>query len=84
MTHIDIFIIFHNRKKVSSLVYKLNSLHPSLQFTVEHEHNSRLDFLDLTIICSPNGSLKTTVQKENHLEHTVSVPPTFFRMNVVF
>lgn len=43
----DRFVIFQNREQVSFFFRYLNSLHPFLHFTVEHERDNSLAFLDV-------------------------------------
>ena len=45
----------------------LNSLDPSIQFTLGHEHNGKLAFLD-TVITRKNGKLNIDVRKPTHTD----------------
>ena len=45
----DTFAIFDNDSKHQDFLIRLNSMHPSLQFTTETEQNGRLPFLDVLI-----------------------------------
>ena len=56
----------HGDKELSNFLGHLNSLHPSIQFTMEIDANSSLPFLDVLV-----------TRKENHkLGHTVYRKPT--------
>ena len=45
----DTFVVFHNEEECDAFKVKLNSLHPSLQFTSEKEQGNRLNFLDVLV-----------------------------------
>lgn len=45
--------------KIQSTLDILNSVHETVKFTVEIEHNNRIDFLDTTVIRADDGKLKT-------------------------
>jgi hypothetical protein len=51
----------------------LNSIHPDIQWTYEVEKEGRLNMLDLTIICAPDGSLTFEVyRKPTHTGQYIS------------
>ena len=83
----DTFVIFHNSEQVSSFFHLLNSLHPSLHFTVEHEQNNSLAFLDVKVLRSPDGSLKTSVYRKPTWSglylHFLSHAPMRYKRNLV-
>lgn len=54
----DIFAILHD-DKIEETLDSLNSFHNRLKFTVEHEMNHSLPFLDVLVIRDKNGKLAT-------------------------
>lgn len=54
----DFFTILHE-DIVTDVLDMLNSYHPRIQFTVEHEENGMINFLDTTIIKEENGEITT-------------------------
>ena len=54
----------------------LNSLDPTIQFTLEHEHNGKLAILD-TVITRENGKLKMMSTGNQHIRtDTLTIIPT--------
>ena len=45
----DTFVVFNNENQCEVFLERLNSLHPSLQFTLEKESHSSLPFLDVLV-----------------------------------
>ena len=55
----DIFASFPTKEDSENFLIYLNSRHPNIKFTVEHEENGKLPFLD---VCVRNGSeLNTSI-----------------------
>ena len=54
--YVDDILIIYDTEKVSpeAINDHINSIHPALKFTPTHEHNNRINFLDLTIIRHPS------------------------------
>ena len=46
----DVFVILPNTINIDQLVQQINTLHPSIQFTLELEINNSLPFLDILVI----------------------------------
>ena len=57
----DTFSLNINREAADDLLGKLNNLHPALQFTCEHEENSKLPFLDALVHKEHQQNNRTTV-----------------------
>ena len=77
----DTFLVFRDPSHVELFQGFLNSQHPNIHFTIEHEHNNQLNFLDMTITHT-NGHLSTqTYRKTTHLglgtHYTSFIPHTF-------
>ena len=63
----DTFVIWpHGRKRLDDFFEYLNSLHPSIKFTMEIEHNDTLPFLDVLITKNNNTLSHTTYRKKTH------------------
>ena len=62
----DTLAIFQNASECSLFLTELNSLHPSLSFTCEREHDYQLSFLDIL-----------TEKKQNKFVTSVYKKPTF-------
>ena len=45
----DTFCLFKNENDADSFLIQLNSMHPSLKFTMEKESNHQLAFLDVFV-----------------------------------
>jgi hypothetical protein len=62
----DILIIYDiNKMHTDTMINKFNTIHPTINFTIENEENNKLNFLDLTIHCT-----------QNKLDHTIFRNPT--------
>ena len=67
------------KNKIDSHLNFINSLNPSIQFTVNIEQNSRLPFLDLFIIRASSGNLSFSIyrnptQTNNYLKFNSNNP----------
>ena len=66
----DIFIIWPKQQNIANFSKDINSIHPSIKFTITTSVSS-IDFLDLTIYKADNTTLQTlnikTYQKPNNL-----------------
>ena len=53
----DTWVLFNSRSHSLSFLNFINSLHPNIKFTIEHERNNSLPFLDVLITrCPPSFS----------------------------
>ena len=79
------------KNEVENLLCHLNSVEPSIQFTVEHEKDRRLSFLELNAYRTDHGNLQTGVyRKPTHTDkylafdshhpfcHKMSITKTLF------
>ena len=66
----DSFCVFsHGQHKLDELLSYLNSLHPSIKFTMEIETDKQLAFLDVLIKKNDDGSLSHTIyRKKTHTD----------------
>ena len=55
--------IFENASECSLFLTELNSLHPSLSFTCEREHDNQLSFLDILIEKKRNKFVTSVYRK---------------------
>jgi hypothetical protein len=61
----DTFVIWQHRPdKLKDFLHHLNSIHQSIQFTMETESEGHLPFLDLGIYRRPDGSLRHKVYRK--------------------
>ena len=58
--YVDDVISAVSKTEVENLLNHLNSVEPSIQFTVERENDGQLSFLDLNIYRKDQGLLETT------------------------
>ena len=56
----DTFLLFQSKKQCTEFYEYLNSKHPNIKFTLEHENNNSLSFLDVNIT-RMNCRYRTTV-----------------------
>lgn len=61
--YVDDCIVCIPRDKIDYILMKFNSYHPSIQFTVETEKYSTINFLDMTLIRNKNKILTKYFQK---------------------
>jgi hypothetical protein len=65
----DTFAIVRTRKK-TFIMNRLNSYHPSIQFTIEEEKDGKLPFLDIMFYDKPDHSLGHHIhRKDTHTNH---------------
>ena len=69
----DSFTYFDSVQQCDAFLDRLNNLHPSLKFTVEHEQNNTLSFLDVRVEKS-NDEIVTSIYRK----------PTFTGQYIVF
>ena len=69
----DSFTYFDSTEQCDHFLHDLNSLHPSLKYTCEHEHDNRLSFLDVLVEKS-NDDIITSVYRK----------PTFTGQYIVY
>ena len=75
----DTFIVCNKKVDAELLLNKFNESHPNIKFTLEHEENGRIHFLDVMINRSGNGSIKRSVYRKSfwnkqYLHFRSSVP----------
>nr|CAH8876603.1 unnamed protein product [Trichobilharzia regenti] len=61
----DIFIVCESRSKAEDLLIKFNSCHPNLNFTVEHEENGTIKFLDVLMTKMNNGTIERSIFRKS-------------------
>jgi hypothetical protein len=59
----DVFAMFKTKQDSVLFLEQLNSLHPSLQFTCEHEVDCKLPFLDVLIERTPDRFITSVYRK---------------------
>jgi hypothetical protein len=62
--YVDDTFVIAPRDQASRLLNHLNSLKPSIQFTIVYEQDNSIAFLDTVIHREPNGSLTSTVYRK--------------------
>jgi hypothetical protein len=71
----DTFIIWqHGPDKLTDFLHHLNSIHQSIQFTMETESEGHLSFLDLDTYRRPDGSLVHKCTASPHTPISTSTP----------
>ena len=56
----DIFVTFNSHEQLKRFVEYMNTKHPHIKFTFEHEHSNSFSFLDVSM-CRKNNKLTTSV-----------------------
>lgn len=59
----DVFASIESKEKAASILAFLNEQHPNIRFTIEHESNNRLPFLDTLVVRRANF-YKTTIYRK--------------------
>ncbi len=70
---VDDIISAVSRNDIDILLQHLNSIEPSIQFTVERETNGNLAFLDLNVYRTIEGKLETAVLSQTHAHRQIFV-----------
>ena len=60
----DIFCLVKNESEANSFLLYLNGKHPNIKFTIEHEKDKKLPFLDI-LISFKNGRFETSVYRKD-------------------
>ena len=69
----DTFILWPHQEDVQILLDHVNSIRPSIQFTIEKEQDNKLPFLDVLVTCTEQGFRSSVYRK-----------PTFTRQYLNF
>ncbi|XP_072020493.1 uncharacterized protein [Amphiura filiformis] len=69
--YVDDTMVILKRSVVDSFTDHLNSIHPAIKFSVEHEQDSRIAMLDTLIHKNENGSLSFSVYRKS--THTMEI-----------
>ena len=59
----NIFVTFNSHEQLKKYLEYMNTKHPNIKFTFEHEHNNSFLFLDVEICCE-NNKLTTSVYRK--------------------
>jgi hypothetical protein len=70
------FVVWpHGREKLNDFLLLLNTIHPSIEFTMEIEKDRSLPFLDVLVTRKPDGSLGHEVyRKPTHTDRYTFTP----------
>ena len=83
----DCFSMFQNRDDSLVFLNFLNNLHPNLEFTIEHEENDVLPFLDVNVHKSTTGTFTTSVYRKptfaGQYQHWNSFCPIQRKINLI-
>ena len=82
----DTLVVFNNPGDADRFIAYLNSLHPNMKFTMEHEVLDRLAFLDLLLIKVDNKVEITVYRKPTHsgvFTHFTSFVPYPFKVGLI-
>ena len=82
----DTLAIFDNENQATNFLHKINSFHPSLQFTMEKPTNNSINFLDMTVYIE-NNTLHTKwylKPTNNHIyTHRHAYSPNTYKNNAI-
>ena len=83
----DIFITFNSNEQLKRFVEYINTKHPHIKFTFEHEHSNSFSFLDVSI-CRKNNKLTTSVYGKTTFSgiftNFKSFAPTVYKFGLVY
>ena len=60
----DTIALFRSREAAENFLQHINSLHPNIRFTIEHEHDNKLAFLDILITRTDQGFTTSVFRKK--------------------
>ena len=60
----DTFALFYDRRSATQFLEYINGIHPNIKFTIEHEENNKLPFLDV-LITRENNCFSTSVFRKS-------------------
>ena len=82
----DTFLVFKHTSHVQLFLTYLNSKHPSIKFTCEHQKQNQLPFLDTTVT-HDNGTFSTKVYRKPSYTglglHYLSYTPYLYKINSI-
>ena len=73
----DCFSMFHTKEESLNFLNQLNNLHPNLQFTIEHEEDNILPFLDVNVLKNDSQHFSTSVYRKLLLLANISIGTRF-------
>ena len=83
----DIFVTFNSHEQLKKFVEYMNTKHPNIKFTFEHELNNTFSFLDVKI-SRENNKLTTSVYRKPTFSGVFtnfkSFIPTFQKFGLVY
>ena len=83
----DCFAMFDDKRDAQEFLGKLNQLNPALEFTVEHEENQTLPFLDVNVHKERNGAFSTSIYRKptfaGQYQHWNSFCPIQRKLNLI-
>ena len=83
----DISVTFNTYEQLKKFVEYMNTKHPNIKFTFEHEHNNSFSFLDVKI-CRKNNKLTTSVYRKPTFSGVFtnfkSFIPTVYKIGLVY
>ena len=77
----DIFCLVKNETEANSFLTYLNSKHANIKFTIEHEKDKKLPFLDI-LISSKNEYFETSVYRKDTFSGLFMNFKSFFTENL--
>ena len=83
----DTFVICKSREDAELFLEKFNEGHPNIKFTIEHEENGSINFLDVKLSRNEDSSLKTSVHRKSlwskQYIHFRSSTPISYKINLI-
>ena len=83
----DIFVTFNSYEQFKKFVEYMNTKHPNIKFTFEHEHNNSFAFI-VVKICQENNKVTTSVYRKptfcGVFTNFKSFIPTVYKFGLVY
>jgi hypothetical protein len=83
----DILLIYNDQlTDIKLTLHEFNNIHSKLLFTMEHERDNKINFLDITIQRTENNLMYTIYQKETATDtiiHNSSCHPVQHKMSAI-
>ena len=72
----ETFLLWPHKEDIQALMDHMNSIHSSIQFPMEKDHDNKLSFLDMLITHTDKDSVNPYIEKQPSPDSTLTSTPT--------